>query len=425
MLTRLSIESNHIPWNLSAITWRALAALILVGTATASNATASMNAAIDGAISRAIERHYVVGTEVVVALGGRIVYHRQAGFADRESKRPVSKSQIFRLASVSKIYVTTAAVVLASRGAINLDDPVTRYLPDFRPRLNGEPVPITIRQLMTHTAGLSYPFLEPPESPYRKLHVSTGLDQPGLSFATELDRLNEAGLVYQPGSAWRYSLSIDVLGAVVAKAYGAPLPEAVRALVLAPLGLGDTGFSVKRRRQLAVPYANIGDSLVRMSCPQTVSFPGVGDLVFSPCRIWDARSYPSGGAGMVGSASDLERLLETLRRGGRPLFDSHYTQMMTTNQIDKLTTILGPGWGFGFGGAVLLDPLAAHSPQALGTWGWTGAYGHNWFVDPENDLTVVAFTNSAPGGDSGPYTQDLRDSIYSALGSTRRTTVIR
>ena len=408
---------------------RPLTALILAGAATAvatppSSAARSTSAPIDAAITRAIKGRHIVGTEVIIAIRGRIVYHGRAGLADRENKLPVSKNQTFRLASVSKIYVATAAVVLASRGAINLDDPVTRYLPDFRPRLNGEPLPITIRELMTHTAGLSYPFLETPTSPYRRLGVSSGLDQPGLSFSKQLGRLSRAGLVYRPGTAWKYSLSIDVLGAVVAKAYGAPLPEAVRALVLAPLGLRDTGFAVKHRRQLAIAYAKTGDGLVRMTCPQTVPFPGAGDVVFSPCRAWNDRSYPSGGAGMVGSVSDLERLLETLRNGGRPLFGPRYARMMTTNQIGGLVTILGPGWGFGFGGAVLLD-ARAHSPQAVGTWGWSGAYGNNWFVDPKNSLTVVAFTNSAPEGDSGRYTTDLRDSIYDALPSLRKRAAIR
>jgi len=157
----------------------------------------------------------------------------------------MTEDAVFRLASITKPVVTVSAMRLVEQRRLRLEDPVTRWLPDFTPRLPDGTAPvITLAQLMTHTAGLSYRFLEPPDSPYHRLDVSDGLDQPGLSLAENLDRLVQAPLAYQPGTAWRYSLRIDVLGAVMEAATGQSLPEVVAELVTSPLGLGDLSFAV-------------------------------------------------------------------------------------------------------------------------------------------------------------------------------------
>jgi len=148
---------------------------------------------------------------------------------------------------------------------------VSRWLPDFRPRLpDGAMATITIRQLLTHTSGLSYSFLEPESSAYHRLNVSDGLDQPGLGLDENLRRLGEAPLAYAPGTAWRYSLSIDVLGAVIAKASGKTLPQAVQEAVSGPLGLTDTGFAVSDRTRLVGGRGtNDHDCNTRFTCTKS------------------------------------------------------------------------------------------------------------------------------------------------------------
>jgi CubicO group peptidase (beta-lactamase class C family) len=174
---------------------------------------AVLRARLDSAIDRAIEQRRIVGTVVLVAHCGELVYRRAAGFADRETQTPMRADSIFLLASVTKPIVTAAAMGLIEDNAMGLEDLVTRWLPDFRPRLTSGMVPaITVRQLLTHTAGLSYRSFEPADSAYHSLNVSDGLDQPGLSLTENLRRLGEAPLVYEPGCAWRYSLATDVLG---------------------------------------------------------------------------------------------------------------------------------------------------------------------------------------------------------------------
>ncbi|MDR3634072.1 MAG: serine hydrolase [Isosphaeraceae bacterium] len=378
-------------------------------------ATESLVSRVDAAIDRALTEKRIVGAVVLVARDGRVVYHRAAGLADRETARPMREDAVFRLASMTKPIVSAAALVLVEQGKLGLDDPVTRWLPDFRPRLDdGREPTIAVRQLLTHTAGLSYGFLETQNGPYHRARVSDGLDQPGRSATDNLRRIASVSLAYPPGSAWRYSVATDVLGEVVARAGGKPLPEVVATLVTGPLGMNDTAFTVRDASRLAVPYADGAAGPVRMGETQLVPFGSGEGFRYSPGRVFDPASFPSGGAGMVGTASDFLVFLEALRTGGGAVLKPDTTRSMTTSQTGTLTGVAdGPGWGFGFGMAVLTDPATARSPHSVGTFKWGGAYGHNWFVDPVRRLTVVILTNTAVEGMSGRFPTEVRDALYS------------
>ena len=377
---------------------------------------------IDAAIDRAIAEQRLVGAVVLVSHGGRLVHRRAAGLADREAGRPMHEDALFRLASVSKPIVSTAAMVLVNQGRISLDDPVTRWLPSFRPRLpedagGGEAV-ITLRQLLTHTAGLGYRFFESSDDgPYARAGVSDGMDRDdGLTLAGNLQRLAGVPLLYPPGTGWLYSLAIDVIGAVVEAASGLPLPEAVRTLVTAPLQMHDTGFvAAPGDLRLATPYVNSPGATPpqRMDGPVVATpFEGAVGIRFDPARAFDASAWPSGGAGMVGSAGDFLRLLETLRTGGAPLLRAATVDAMGRNHTGDRGPAEAPGWGFGLGFSVLHDPQPTQTPESPGTWRWGGAYGHAWFVDRARGLSVVAFTNTLYEGMSGRFVTDLRDAVY-------------
>src|SRR5262249_22094450 len=160
--------------------------------------------------------------------------------------------------------------------------------------------PMTVQHLLTHSSGLSYGFFQPPDGPYARAGVGDGIADRGISMAEQLWRLAAAPLGFAPGSAWNYSVSIDVLGALIAQGNGKSLPETVAPLITLPLGLTDTGFAVRDPARLAVPYADARPPR-RMSDPDQVPFDALL-LKFSPGRIFDAASFPSGGAGMAGSA---------------------------------------------------------------------------------------------------------------------------
>ena len=373
-----------------------------------------LTAALDAVIDRALAEQRLVGAVVLVNQGGRPAYARAAGFADREAGRHMALDAILRLSSLTKPMVTAAALSLVEDGTVSLDDTVERWLPDFRPKLGSEAPPITLRQLLTHTAGLSYGFMQPADGPYLKLGVSDGMDQPGVDFETELSRIVQAGLVFPPGAAWLYSVGLDVLGAVLEAAAGRTLPEIVAERVTRRLGMADTGFAVTDRARLAVPYVD-GAPPRPMADPDVVPFAELSGIRYSPSRAFDLTSFPSGGAGMVGTAPDFLSFLEAIRTGGGGIVSPRMAAAMMSNQTGDLAIVTnGPGWGFGFGGAVLLDPAAANSVHSPGVWLWGGVYGHSWFVDPMKKLSALVMTNTAIEGMTGAFAVDIAAAVQGA-----------
>lgn len=373
---------------------------------------AALQARIDGVLDRAIAEQRLVGVVVLVARDGKLVYRRAAGLADREANRPMTEDAVFRFSSVTKPFVSAALMRLVEQGKIKLDAPVTAYLPNFKPKLADGTAPvITLRQLLTHTAGLTYGLAEGPSHPYHQLGVSDGIDLSGISLDENVRRIGQAPLGFAPGSRWRYSVAIDVLGDVIEKATGKPLPQVVAETVTLPLGLKDAGFVAKAPARLATPYANAQPAPVRMTDNQDAPI-GPTAVRFAPSRALHSEEFPSGGAGMVGTAADVLKLLETIRKGGAPILKAATVAEMTKDQVGQQAATQGPGWGFGYGWAVLDDPAIAKTPQGAGTLAWGGVYGHNWFVDPVNRLTVVLMSNTAFEGMNGQVTRELRDAVY-------------
>lgn len=370
------------------------------------------------AVRQALDEQRLVGAVVLVARDGELIHRQAAGFADRESARPMALDSLFRLASVSKPIVSTAALVLVAQGRLDLDADIGPWLPEFRPRLaDGSPAHISARQLLSHRAGLGYRFFEADENgPYARAGVSDGMDASGITLAENLRRLAGVPLLYAPGMAWGYSLASDVLGALVERIQGVPLEAAVRQLVTGPLGMADTGFVVRDPQRLATAYVSDSPQPHRLAEGETVSpLEGAVGIRYSPARILDAGAFASGGAGMAGTAGDLLRLLETLRRGGGALLPGALVEEMGRDQSGGLELPNAPGFGFGLGFSVLRDPGRAASPESPGTWRWGGAYGHAWFVDRARGLSVVALTNTLYEGMSGRFVTELRDAVYAGL----------
>ena len=370
--------------------------------------------AIDEVIDTAIASGKLVGTVVLVAKDGEIVYRRAAGMADREAGLPMSENTIFRLASVTKPIVTAAAVRLIEQGRIGLDDPVTKWLPDFRPKLaDGSEPTILIRHLLTHTAGLNYSF-ESDDGPYARARVSDGVDQPGLPLAENLARIASVPLSFAPGTAWQYSVSMDVMGGVIEKETGKRLGDAVAELVMLPLGLTDSGFTVVDKSRLAAPYVDGSPEPKRMGDIEKVPLL-TGSVTFAPDRIFNPDSFHSGGGGMAGTAPDIIAVLEALRKGGAPLLSEETVGQMTTNQIGDLLDTARPGFGFGFGWAIIRDPAKAGLPVSAGSLQWGGVYGHHWFIDLERKITLVGLTNTMPEGMAGMFTLDLKKAVAASF----------
>lgn len=360
----------------------------------------------------AVQEGRVAGCVVVVVKDGQVLLHRACGKADLADSRPMKPDSLFRLASVSKPIVSAVAMKLVQEGRLSLQDPVSRWLPWFRPRSPAGGCPeITIHQLLTHTSGLSYRFAEPRSSLYHTLGVSDGVNQPELSLEENLRRLSRAPLLFEPGEKFHYGLSTDVLGAVIEKASGMSLPAATSELMLTPLGLRDTAFYALEVERLVTPYANSTLGLIEMVDGTALPLQQ-GLLYYDPSKSLTPGPYPSGGAGLVGSAGDVARFLEAMRKGGGGVLSPRTLELMGRDHLDPQLEGHRQGWGFGYGWAVLRDPKVAETPQSVGTWQWGGAYGHSWFVDPKEKLTVVLLTNTAFEGVTGQLPGDIRDAVY-------------
>jgi CubicO group peptidase (beta-lactamase class C family) len=363
---------------------------------------------LDTTIGSAIAAERIVGAVTIVARDGEVLYRKANGWFDREVRRPMFPEAIFRLASVTKPLIAATGLAMVDRGLLGLDNNVHDHLPWFTPKLpDGRQPRITIRQLLTHTSGLT-------NAIPRDSGVTGGLQATNLSleenFGLYADRIP---LLFEPGAGWEYGVNIDVLGAVIARIHGGTLEDALKHYITGPLEMNDTGFSVTDHDRLAVPYADGPPGLRRMGDPETVVYPDGTTLVFSPNRVFNPRAFQSGGAGAVGSADDLLKFFEAIRNRGTPILKHETVAQAIQNQVGDLPRRPHDvGQRFGFLGAVIADPKAANRPQAPGSIRWGGVYGHEWFIDFANGITAISMTNTPWEGCNGSYPKEIANAIY-------------
>ncbi|MDP2957648.1 MAG: serine hydrolase domain-containing protein [Longimicrobiales bacterium] len=363
------------------------------------------------------------GGVVLVARHGRIVLHHAFGHRDREARAPMTTDALFRIASQSKALVSVAILMLQEDGKLLIGDPVGKYLPAFAkttvavPRPGGgydvvdAQRPITLRDLLTHTAGIGY-------------GGGVGADRwaaagiQGWYFAhrdepvrSTVDRMAALPFDAQPGERFVYGYGTDILGAVVEAASGLTLDAFLRSQLLEPLGMTDTHFYVAREKaaRLATVYSlPQGGGLVR--APDGAGMQAQGQYVDGP------RASFSGGAGLVSTAADYARFLQMLLNGGsldgvRVLSPSSVA-LMTTDHIGERYGV--PGVGFGLGFSVVEDVGTRGSPGSVGEFGWGGAYHSTYWVDPAEELVVVYLTQVIPAVGLDDHGK-VRALVYQAL----------
>ena len=361
---------------------------------------------LDEITSTAIAKGTLVGGAVLVAQAGQTLYWHSFGLADREEAKKAGFDTIYRLASLTKPMVSLTALALCDAGKLSLEDAVANHLPYFTPRYQGRTPTILIRHLLTHTAGLSYNY--PPET-----GVATGLADDSLDYKTNFTRLAAQDLRYAPGTHWEYSVAIDVLGAVVAKVTGGTLEEAVAHYVTRPLGMMDTAFFVQDKARLATNYANTPTGPVPMGDHYRHRNADGTEVLFSPCRAFNPKAFQAGGAGMVGTPNDMFRFFDQIRAGAPDLLQPETFALAASPQTGEVFRVAG--CKFSYFSDIIVDPVAAGTPESVGTLGWGGIYGHSWFVDPARELTVLMMSNTAPAGVDGAYVDAVRNAVYAAL----------
>jgi CubicO group peptidase (beta-lactamase class C family) len=352
------------------------------------------------------------------------VYQRAAGWSDKEAGTRMATDTIFRIASQTKAITSVAVLQLQERGKLVITDPVSKFIPEFAKTMvlvkneSGTSTvqasrPITLRDLITHTAGISYG--TQPE--LADLYAAKGLGPAaGNGWYTAdknegtcvtMARLASLPFSAQPGTQFVYGYNTDILGCVIERASGMPLDEYFRTQITQPLGMKDTHFFLppdQRRRLAAVYYSGPNGKIARSANDSK----GQGHYVDGP------RKNFAGGAGLVSTAQDYARFLEALRNGGVlggvRILSPRSVALMTTNQIGDLHVKDDMGFGFGF---EVVERFGASGLEAPGSFGWGGAYGTNYRVDPTSGLVVVLMLQLMPNNTD--FREKFASMVYQAL----------
>jgi CubicO group peptidase (beta-lactamase class C family) len=362
---------------------------------------------------------------VLVARQGQVAYLEKFGWQEIAANRPMAFDTIFRIYSMSKPITSAAVMMLVEEGKIRLSDPLSRYVPAFKnPKVlqarNGcdfELVParreIIVHDLFTHTAGLSYGFEENSalDRLYRKEFWELSDKEPGWSLEKLIQELAKLPLASHPGTAYRYSVGIDVLGYLVQLVSEQPFDAYLKEKIFDPLGMVDTDFWVppeKVHRLAAVYGPQEGGGLKVVD-----ALPGSN---YTRRPIW-----PSGGGGLVSTTEDYYRFGQMLLNQGildgvRLLGRKTVEWMLQNHLPDSLRQDLDQMGcnGFGLGGAVLLQPGWSARPGSPGKFGWGGAANTEWWIDPAEQLQCLLMTQYMPGF-THPIVEDFAQTVYQAL----------
>ena len=368
-------------------------------------------------------------TAGIVRRGG-IAFLDACGSGDPDNGAPTPPiDHIARYYSMTKPVTTVAAMTLLEEGRLQLDDPVARYIPEFADtrvyvsgpyadmRTEPQASPMTVRHLMTHTAGLTYGLFDPGPvgEAYRKSSVNFG--DPKASLADMARKAASVPLCFQPGSKWTYSVATDVLGRVVEVIAGQPLDQVFRERILGPLGMVDTAFGVPADKAARMVACYEKTASVRMKRSD-----GGGDSRFSGDPVMH-----SGGGGLVSTIPDYLRFLEMLRRGGEldgvRILGRKTVDLMMSNHLPGDIASMGVatfsempmvGMGFGLGGSILLDPARAQILGSAGEFAWGGLASTGFWIDRTEELSVILITQLVPSS-SWPIRRELRNLVYQAL----------
>ncbi|MBN2272398.1 MAG: beta-lactamase family protein [Sedimentisphaerales bacterium] len=372
-----------------------------------------------------VEKQRVAGAVAAVARHGKLAYLQCVGKADIEAGRDMQPDTIFRIASMSKPITSVAVLILYDQGKIKLDDPVSKYIPEFKNPmvlLPGQKIDqaakakreITIKDLLTHTSGLTYQWDAHLGPLYREAGITHGVISDDGILAEKMKRLARIPLLHEPGEAWTYGLSVDVLGRVIEVASGRSLKQFLDEQVFGPLKMNDSCFFVPDEKlgRLAVAYAPLpGTGLKRLDSEVVTEGP------FSYCAdhpYKGPKTYYSGGGGLCSTVGDYLRFCQMLLNGGQldgvRILKESTVAMMTTDQVGQLKQ----GEGFGLGVSVVRNSDEAGGLDCVGAFGWGGFWYTIFFVDPANDLIAICMSQIHPDGEA-TLNKKFKSLVYESL----------
>jgi CubicO group peptidase (beta-lactamase class C family) len=381
---------------------------------------------LDSSMQSLVDGKQLAGIVTIVARHGKIVEEKTYGYADLASQKPMQKDSIVRIYSMSKPITGIAMMMLYEEGKWKPSDPIARYIPEFRdlkvysgvdkdgnPTFDKPGHAPTMGELMSHSAGFTYGLFgsTPVDKMYQEAQL---LASPSLK--DFIDRVAKLPLLYQPGEAWVYSISVDIQGYLVEKLSGKPFPDFLRERIFSPLGMKDTGFYVPKDKLDRVATIYQGDAV-----------KGLAPMPRDPA-ISEPPGLPSGGGGLYSTAGDYLRFAQMVLNGGQlngvRLVAPSSIELMRTNHVSedvKHANKFGiglyrmqPGLGFGYDFAILEDPLKLGSTAGKGTFLWDGIAGTWFWIDPSNDVIFIGMIQRWAG--TGPDVENLTRALtYQAL----------
>jgi CubicO group peptidase (beta-lactamase class C family) len=363
------------------------------------------------AVQHDIDEKRIAGAVTLVVRHGKVVWFKAQGMADREAAKSMPTDAMFRICSMTKPITSVAVMMLYEEGKFLLDDPVSKYLPEFKnPKVLVKPasgatytIPatkeITIRDLLRHTSGITYQWNDDLGPTYEKADVASGLLQFDGTIADNVKHLAALPLLFNPGDRFEYSLGVDVLGRLVEVVSGKPLDEFFRTRIFEPLGMKDTYFFPpdNKLNRLATAYTYYADKGLNR-------FPDTpireGSFVYSaayPSR--GPKRLFSGGAGLVSTAMDYARFCQMMLDDGKVdntrLLSRKSVELMTHDQLGKIAADMGFGLGFGVDG--VKAPLTELG--SVGSYNWGGFFYTGFSIDPKEQMIVIFMAQLHPTGD--------------------------
>ena len=373
---------------------------------------------LDAGMQAMVDDGKLAGAVTMLARHGKVAFVDVAGVQDIESHRVMARDSIFRIFSMTKPITGVALMMLYEEGRWRLNDPVSRYIPDFADlkvrvgenpdgsmKLEDPDHAMTMRELMTHTAGLGYVLNR--RHPVNEMFIDQRVLNPMEPLQTMIDKMAKIPLLAQPGSQWIYSSAVDVQGYLVEQLSGQPLARFLDERILEPLGMADTAFYVppaKVSRHAVRHRADDDGNLMSDSRGEPFSTDPPG---------------PSGGGGLFGTADDYLRFAQMLLNEGEldgsRLLAPRTVQMMRTNHLSAAATAkMRPGMGFGMDVMIYMDPAAAGEPHAEGAYFWIGIDGTWFWIDPVLDIVFVGMIQHQ--GSATAEVQSLsRNLVYQAI----------
>ena len=371
------------------------------------------------------------GITTLIARRGHIVHFEHTGVRDKTTRAPIDSSTIFRIYSMTKPIVCTALMTLYEEARFHLLDPLAKYVPAFAKvkvwngdgQALADPVrPISIRDLFTHTAGLTYDFLE--DTPVSKMYLDARLlSNAEASLESTVSELARLPLAFQPGSRWHYSISIDVLAHLIEVLSGCPLQDFLKERIFSPLRMGNTGFSVPGQNRSCVAAMYGHPDIATHQFTEIVTSP-TGPVDVSKTYPTDnTTTFARGGLGLFSTATDYLRFAQMLLdRGeleGERIISPTIADLMHSNHLPtslmpySIAILAMPGYGFGLGSRVLLNPAESGMPGSSGEFGWAGAANTYYWVDPKLEMIGIFMTQHMVSIE--PAQRDFQVLAYQAL----------